>query len=94
MRPDPNDLFQAYPFDAWHEDFGDVLWWLVPVGEPPYCGSPLDMGRDVSVTIQIGTEVLQAGLGMTGGWPFYKEDEPNLVWTLLPGSIRMPSGVR
>lgn len=28
----------------WHEDFGDVLWWLMASDgphEPPYCGSPL-----------------------------------------------------
>lgn len=27
---------------AWHEDHGDVLWWMLPVCEPPYCGTPLD----------------------------------------------------
>lgn len=27
---------------AWHEDFGDVLWWKFPIEEPPYCGTPLD----------------------------------------------------
>lgn len=25
----------------WHEDDGTVLWWRMPVEEPPYCGSPL-----------------------------------------------------
>lgn len=24
-----------------HEDDGTVLWWRMPVEEPPYCGSPL-----------------------------------------------------
>lgn len=28
--------------DEWHEDHGSVLWWLLPVQEPPYCGTPLD----------------------------------------------------
>lgn len=30
------------PFDEWHEDHGDVLWWLWPIDQPPYCGTPLD----------------------------------------------------
>jgi hypothetical protein len=28
--------------DDWHEDFGDVLLYRVPVREPPVVGSPLD----------------------------------------------------
>lgn len=30
------------PFSEWHEDEGAVLWWRVPVCEPPYCGCPDD----------------------------------------------------
>lgn len=30
------------PKDDWHEDHGSVLWWKVPIDEPPYVGSPLD----------------------------------------------------
>lgn len=31
------------PFAEWHEDYGySVLWWRVPVQEPPYLGSPDD----------------------------------------------------
>ena len=26
----------------WHEEDGCVLWWNVPVEEPPWVGSPLD----------------------------------------------------
>ena len=33
---------KAFPLDAWHEDIGDVLWWKMPIDEPPYVGSPLD----------------------------------------------------
>lgn len=32
----------AKPMNEWHEDHGDVLWWTLPVEEPPYCGSPLN----------------------------------------------------
>ena len=89
-RPDPNDLFQAYPFEEWHEDFGDVLWWHIPVSEAPYLGSPLDLGRGTHVQVSIGLETVEANLGNVGGWPFEEEDQPNLVWTILPGAIRMP----
>ena len=30
------------PLDEWHEDIGTVLWWHLPVEEPPYVGTPLD----------------------------------------------------
>lgn len=28
--------------DDYHEDYGNVLWWVLPVCEPPYCGTPND----------------------------------------------------
>lgn len=30
------------PLDEWHEDKGNVLWWRLPIEEPPYCGTPND----------------------------------------------------
>lgn len=36
------ELRKLHPIDAYHEDFGNVLWWKVPIQEPPYCGTPLD----------------------------------------------------
>lgn len=30
------------PLEEWGEDYGDVLWWALPIEEPPYVGSPLD----------------------------------------------------
>lgn len=32
----------ARPLSEWHEDDGPVLWWVLPVTEPPYCGTPID----------------------------------------------------
>lgn len=29
------------PLADWHEDDGIVLWWKLPIDEPPYVGSPL-----------------------------------------------------
>ena len=36
------DLLTARPADEWHDDDGTVLWWRLPVEEPPYVGSPLN----------------------------------------------------
>lgn len=33
---------RARPMEEWDEDYGDVLWWKIPIEEPPYVGSPLD----------------------------------------------------
>lgn len=30
----------ARHINAYHEDFGSVLWWTRPVCEPPYVGAP------------------------------------------------------
>lgn len=30
------------PLDEYHEDYGPVLWWRLPVIEPPHVGSMLD----------------------------------------------------
>ncbi|WP_338709200.1 hypothetical protein [Paenibacillus amylolyticus] len=37
-----NNLQTPKPIDEWHEDDGYVLWFQIPVWEPPYCGTPLD----------------------------------------------------
>jgi hypothetical protein len=34
--------FAVRPLDEWHEEMGDMLWWMFPIQEPPYCGNPLD----------------------------------------------------
>jgi len=33
---------EARPYNEWHEDIGNVLWWRFPIEEPPYAGTPLD----------------------------------------------------
>ena len=32
----------ARPLDEWHEDYGPVTWWKLPVEEPAWIGTPLD----------------------------------------------------
>lgn len=36
------DYNELRPIEDWGEDYGDCLWWSLPIEEPPYCGSPLD----------------------------------------------------
>ena len=68
---------------------GDVLWWIVPITEPPYCGSPLDNGH----TVEVETRYLQAGGALhtnverfqVGGWPGY-----HTHFSLLP-RVEVPS---
>lgn len=36
------DANELRPLEEWGEDYGDCLWWKLPIEEPPYCGSPLD----------------------------------------------------
>jgi len=33
-------LLTPRPYSEWHEDIGCVLWWMMPICEPPYCGGP------------------------------------------------------
>lgn len=72
------------PFCDWHEDRGSVLWWRIPISEPPYVGTPLDLGRTMGVCIQIGVEVFEFPTRDVGGWPFDEADERHLWWTPLP----------
>ena len=31
------------PLAEWHEDYGNALWFRVPIEEPGWCGTPLDV---------------------------------------------------
>jgi hypothetical protein len=37
-----HSMLAAKPFESWSDDDGVVLWWVFPIQEPPYVGSPLD----------------------------------------------------
>ncbi len=41
-REDFTKLHTLRPESEWHDDIGPALWWILPVNEPPYCGTPLD----------------------------------------------------
>lgn len=35
-------LLRPRPLSEWHEGMGPALWWILPIEEEPYVGSPLD----------------------------------------------------
>jgi hypothetical protein len=45
----------AIPFDAWTEEDGNVLWWVFPIREAPYVGTPLDSDWPFPEDIAKGT---------------------------------------
>lgn len=70
----------ARPLAEYHEGMGDVLWWKFPITEPPYVGSPLDLGFSVAIQSEImagtatesGIHVLSETRQVNvGGWPGY-----------------------
>lgn len=61
---------KARPISEYHEDMGDVLWWKFPIDEPPYLGSPNDLGYSVPVKISSRNDDVET-LICVGGWPGY-----------------------
>lgn len=77
----------------WHEDIGPVLWWIFPLSEPPYVGSPLDCGHTVEIHTQIPhlsheamDRACQISRIFIGGWPGY-----HTHWTPIPIPILLDS---
>lgn len=65
---------QASPLAEWYEEIGPVLWWKFPIEEPPYCGTPNDLGYDVLAETTVATfrrEESRSVNFMVGGWPGY-----------------------
>lgn len=75
----------ARPLSEWHEEIGDVLWWRFPIEEPPYCGSPRDVGRTIRMTVESFGAEPTVSYAQVGGWPGY-----HTHWTPL----RLPSEPR
>lgn len=96
---DPN-LNAPKPFHEWHEDIGDVLWWLWPIESAPYVGSPVCLGYSVEVemtlaTSQVTKEPVSTTLKtMVGGWPFDEDQEHRLFWTYLPDADELDEHIR
>jgi len=71
-------LTRPRPISEYHEDMGDVLWWKLPITEPPYVGSPNDVGFQVEVHVRLyGDHESGAPTSadskdhFVGGWPGY-----------------------
>jgi hypothetical protein len=71
-----DDLYTLHPASEWHDDFGSVLWWHVPICEPPYVGEGEGMGERHAD----GTPTECAALQRTN-WLTH--------WTRLPDTRRM-----
>jgi hypothetical protein len=74
----------ARPRSEWHEDLGDVLWWVFDSDgnpmEAPWVGTPLVLGHPVA--LHAGQGALKDPVlfrGHIGGWPGY-----HTHWTPLP----------
>jgi hypothetical protein len=61
---------KAQPISEYHEDMGDVLWWKFPIQEPPYVGTPNDLGQPVEMTIRGSVRDYRYTQNI-GGWPGY-----------------------
>lgn len=72
-------LMKPRPLSEWTEEDGDVLWWRFPIEEPPYCGSPNDIGQDVLITVSRWGHEDGESRHMVGGWPGY-----HTHWTPIP----------
>lgn len=35
-------LHTLQPISEWTDGVGPCLWWILPIAEPPYCGTPGD----------------------------------------------------
>lgn len=60
--------------DEWTEEDGDVLWWVFPIEEAPYCGSPKDCGHTVEMRHYVmvdGQREVKTVRTDVGGWPGY-----------------------
>lgn len=61
---------KARPISEYHEDMGPVLWWKFPVDEPPYVGTPNDLGHPVQVKVASFSNSAEVRIDV-GGWPGY-----------------------
>lgn len=51
------ELFSPRPIAEYHEDMGVVLWWKFPIVEPPYVGTPNNLGFEVIVQTTTGVHI-------------------------------------
>lgn len=65
-------IFKARPISEYHEDMGPVLWWTFPIEEPPYVGSPNDLGRALEIRLRTNDAAEHRDFKTElCGWPGY-----------------------
>ncbi|WP_311271302.1 hypothetical protein [Sphingobium sp. WCS2017Hpa-17] len=92
---------QPHPFDEWNEAYGEVIWWLWPIEQAPYVGSPLNCGHTVEMEITAAASDGHRERGKmrmeVGGWPWRdadEETEARLFWTPLPDANALDEMIR
>lgn len=100
---DPRQLAPVGPraHYEWCEEDGSVLWWLWPIEQPPYVGSPLDLGYAVEASIDLAASDRSCERGkmrmQVGGWPWVDADDDTtarLFWTPLPDCDAIDRAIR
>ncbi len=67
-EPSRSDMIEGVRVLAeWAHEYGPVLWWKFPIDEPPYVGTPDDLGQVVEVHTFRGV----VSTFTIGGWPGY-----------------------
>jgi hypothetical protein len=98
-----NELLHARPRSEWREGMGDKLWWCLKevrasngelrgyrwAGEPPYVGSPLDLGITVEAHVRLISQLDQEHEPQIvrrnlGGWPGYHTHFTDIVIPKVP----------
>lgn len=62
IKPAASELFKLRPLAEYHEDHGTVLWWHLPIQEPPYVGA----GPGMNESTREGVPTMCAHLLMQG----------------------------
>ena len=89
MSTNLKELLTLRPACEYHEDMGCVLWWMVPITEPPYVGTPQDCGHTVEIHTDVPHQPHEAmdkprdvSRIFVGGWPGY-----HTHWSPLPSVV-------
>ena len=83
------------PLSEWSEEDGNVLWWQFPIGEPPYVGTPNDLGYTVEAEMVMRRhgeqEVAKLIREQVGGWPGYHTHWTRIIVPEQPLPADMPA---
>lgn len=81
------------PIDDWHEELGPALWWKFPVVEPPYSGTPNDLGQTIEVSVDDGVNLAKRSFDV-GPFPSYVTHFTPILVPKNPGPMPPPAAGR